>query len=331
MKYFVTGASGFIGSWVVRRLLDQAGMEGTTEVCCLVRPGSNRRWLRDPRLEIRMGSLEDSAALVRGVEDADCVIHAAGAIKALRADDYFRTNVAGTVNLLEAIATANPRLRRLVLISSQAAAGPAPSAEPLTETAPPAPVSDYGRSKLLAEQAVRRHYAGIPWTILRPAVVYGPRDTALLPLFRLAACGIAPSLLRGTRQFSAVWIDDLVSAILAAAEAPRCAGETFFVSAEEPVNTAEFCAGIARLAGRKPLPLPLPHGIIRIAAAATGLAARIGGRPQMLSRDKIRELSQLYWLASSTRLTECLEWAPQTDLDSGLRATLEWYRAEGWL
>src|SRR5581483_8675949 len=208
-RALVTGASGFIGRHLAEHLLREG-----VRVRVLVRDA--RRW-RGPRTEMAVGDLADRAALRNAVRGVDRVYHVAGLTKARREADYFTVNHLGTVHLLQACLEVNPALRRFVLVSSQAAAGPVWAGRPVTEHDPPRPVSAYGWSKLRAEQAALACSPLLPITIVRPPVVYGPRDRDTLLVFRAARFGLVPRL-GPLACLSIVHVDDLV-------RGTRCAGE----------------------------------------------------------------------------------------------------------
>jgi len=178
VKVIVTGATGFIGSHLAARLVREGA-----EVVCLVRPTSSLRWLEGLDVETRVAPLEDAQALERAVADAELVVHAAGLTRARSVAAYMAANAENTRRLLGAMGDG---VRRLVYVSSLAAVGPNPSAEPLDESAEPRPLGGYGASKLAAEQAVREHAGRVETCIVRPPSVYGPRDPNFVSLFRTA-------------------------------------------------------------------------------------------------------------------------------------------------
>src|SRR5207237_6875514 len=140
------------------------------------------------------------------IRGADAVVHLAGVVSATRDQDYFTVNVDGTRAVARAARAADARI---VHSSSRAAAGPASPAAPRSEDDPPAPMTAYGRSKLEGERALRA-VPGLTWTILRPGVVYGSGDRALLPLFALAARGVLPLIGQARAAYTFVHVDDLV-------------------------------------------------------------------------------------------------------------------------
>ena len=201
----VTGASGFIG----RHLVEHLAARGT-EVVAVRRP------------------FDPTTAAATRCDGADAVVHLAGVVSALREQDYIAANVDGTRAVAEAARAAGVPL---IHISSLAAAGPAPPRAPRSEDDPPAPINAYGRSKLAGERAVAL-VDGLRWTTLRPGVVYGPRDRALLPLFKLARRGLMPLVGRADAAYTFIHVRDLVRAIAAAVERPAV-GDTIFAGHPE--------------------------------------------------------------------------------------------------
>ncbi len=186
-------------------------------------------------------------------------------------------NAAGTENVAAAARAPLP-CAHVVLVSSQAAGGPSRDGAPVKASDPPRPVSAYGRSKLAGEEALRR--AGVPFTILRPCAVYGPRETAIRDLFVAASRGVVPILAGGRRRIHMVYGPDLAAAIVGAlARGP--AGETFFVAHPEVLDYGSIAETLAGLPSRRPLRLPVPAALIRgaghIAASALVLRERASG------------------------------------------------------
>jgi nucleoside-diphosphate-sugar epimerase len=324
----VTGSSGFIGSHLVEALLAR----GAT-VRALVRPESGRV-ARDPRVETFEADLLDDRS-VRGSrvwEGATHVFHLAGVTKGRTLAHFRAGNVFPTANVLAAVAARPGRPPRVLLMSSQAAAGPAASPErPVREGDRPAPIEAYGRSKLQAEQAVARYRDTIPVTIVRPAAVYGPRDRDFLAAFKQASRKVALHAVRRAHQFSLVHVDDLVQAVLSLAELPTAAGRTYFVAGERPVSWGELYGEIARVAGTRPVQIQLPRPAVWLAARAGDLASALTGRPLLLNRNKAALARPPWWICDASRLRDEAGWAPRKDLQSGVRETYLWYVDAGWL
>jgi nucleoside-diphosphate-sugar epimerase len=183
MRALVTGATGFVGSHLVEALQNDS-----VEVTALARSAAKAADLAQFGVRVVNGDLHDNAGLERAVRDQDVVYHVAGVVAARDEAEFLRSNRDGTRNVVTA--AERQGRPRFVLVSSLAAAGPAPRGAPLSGTEAPHPVTAYGRSKLAAEQIVRS--SSLPWSIVRPPIVYGPRDREVLKVFRLARLGLAP-------------------------------------------------------------------------------------------------------------------------------------------
>ena len=220
---------------------------------------------------------------------------------------------------------------RLVHVSSLAAAGPSPDGKPLVEDAECRPFTHYGKSKLEGERLVRGSALGARAVIVRPPVVYGPRDTDVLHMFRAASRGRLLSIGRQERYFSLIYVRDLVEGLIAAAECPQAAGRTYYLAQPEPLSWSAFFAAAAGLFGRIPRTLAVP----RAAAWAVGLGgevwSRLAGRPSIISREKIAEACCTYWTCDAGRATRELGFAASTALPEGMAETIAWYRKAGWL
>ena len=326
----VTGGAGFIGSHLVARLV----AEGRT-VRCLVRHSSSLRNLPrggiDPGIDLAYGDLASGEGLPEAVRGMDTVIHLAGTTKATTVSGYYTGNAQATANLLQAAGA----VERFVHVSSMAAAGPSALDRPLVEDAgleyPPHPVSHYGRSKLEAEQAVRKSALWERTVMVRPPVVYGPGDKDVYQVLRAAARGWMIQIGSVDRRFSLIYVEDLVDGLMAAANSPNAAGRLYYLAYRAPVSWGEFGAAAARLMGRSLRTLKIPEK----AAYAVGLCgewwSRVSGRPGILSRDKVAEACSPGWVCDTGRACRELGFCASTGLEDGLRRTLTWYKEAGWL
>jgi nucleoside-diphosphate-sugar epimerase len=190
-------------------------------------------------------------------------------------------------------------------------------------------VTAYGRSKLAAEQAVTA--AAVPWTIVRPPMVYGPRDQEVLKVFRLARLGVAPVLGDGSQELSAVHGADLADALIAAGTTAAAAGRTYYACHPEVFTGAELARAVGRAMGRSPAVIRVPATIGRGVLTLTEAAARLTGHTTILTADKANEFFQPAWTGDPTPLTRDTGWQAARDLRTGLEETYRWYRTAGWL
>jgi nucleoside-diphosphate-sugar epimerase len=324
MKALVTGATGFVGSHLIEALVSRGD-----EVTALVRSPGKASLLQ--RLNVRQvsGDLQNVEVLRAAVRGQEVVYHVAGLVAARDESEFLRGNRDATATLLRAIAEVGGTPPRFVLVSSMAAGGPAPRGRPLRGDEPPAPVTQYGRSKLAGEEAVRA--ADLPWTIIRPPMVYGPRDTEVLKVFKLARTGIAPVFGDGSQELSAVYGPDLAEALVAAGTTPRAEGRVYYACHPEVFQSVDLVRRVGGVLGRQVRVFPLPDWVARSVLSLTGAAALLAGRPTILTPDKANEFLQAAWTGDPSPLMEDTGWQPGHDLTSGLTRTVEWYREQGWL
>ena len=322
MKAFVTGGTGFVGAHLVEALRVRGDA-----VTCLVRSPAKAQALGWDDVRIVEGDLDTPAALREGCADAEIIYHVAGRISARNLREYLAVNRDGTGRVLESAAARPPV--RFVYISSLAVGGPTVPGQPIDETRAPTPVTDYGRSKLAAEDLVRA--APFPWTIVRPPVVYGERDRETLRIFRLARAGWGPVIGDGTQELSVVYAGDLAAALIAAAVAPAATGRVYYAAHPNVTTSRGLVEAVGRAVGARPRVVRLPGPLAQIALWAVGSLAHLVGRATVLSADKANEFLAPAWTCRADALTRDAGWRAATDLEPGLARTAAWYRAEGWL
>ena len=328
MRILLTGASGFLGSHVAEQL-DQRG----ADVRALVRPTSETRFLESlEHVTLLSGAMSDKASLLAATEGVDGIIHAAGLVRAKRPADFHRTNAQGTSNLLHAAKENASSIERFVLVSSLAVMGPSKDGRPVPSSAAPNPVTHYGRSKLAAEEAARAEVHSLPITIIRPPMIYGPRDREILPFFKSVQLGVLP--LTGSRSslLSAIFAADCATACIKALEARVPSGSTYFVEDGHLESLGGLIAHIEKALGRRAwLRVPVPRSLMYGAALVSELYGRVRGRAVMLTRDKLNELLAPHWVCDSSEAQAALGWKPRISFGEGTRLTGAWYRREGWL
>ncbi|AEI67270.1 NAD-dependent epimerase/dehydratase family protein [Corallococcus macrosporus] len=324
MRFLLTGGTGFIGQRLARRIVER----GDT-LTLMVRGSSRRGPLEGLGARFVVADLTTGAGMADAVRDVDCVLHLAGVTKSREPEGYFEGNARGTRRLVEAMA-ALPHPPRLVYCSSLAAAGPSTPERPRREEDPPAPVSLYGRSKLGGEEAVREFADRVPSVIVRPPIVYGPGDVEFLPsLLPMAKLGLALKSGFGPKRYSLIHVDDLCTALLAAADR----GAT--VSREDPARGVygvsdgvehsweDVCAAMAGALGKgRPAVLPVPQTVSYVVGLGSEAVARLRGTVPILNRDKVREMRCAAWTCSTERASRELGFLPTIPLDQGLAGTL---------
>jgi nucleoside-diphosphate-sugar epimerase len=321
---FVTGGSGFVG-WHAAKALAEAG----TAVRAIVRGGSDRlTGLEEIPVDVIEGDLSEAGISDAALDGCSAVVHAAGLVKARTLAEYREVNVVGTRRLLEAAARVCPEALFLY-VSSQAAAGPARGGRPVAEGDPARPVSWYGISKREGEEAVARLWPG-PWIVLRPGVLYGPRDRGLLAYFQMARTGVMPvPAARSRVQIGSV--EQTALAIARAARRTDLAGRSGFVCDPDPVSLRELARLVANCSGRRVRLVDLPDSAVKLAGSLETLRETVTRRSRPFNADKAREVLAGDWLCDSAPMRRDLDLPPPPPLEDGLRATWAWYRKEGWL
>lgn len=320
-RTLVTGATGFVGSHVA-----EAYREGGHELRCTVRASSDIRWLRDLDVERVEADLRDPGRLQEALEGVERVVHVAGVTAAARPSLYREVNVEGTRRLAEAAASAG--VRRFVFVSSLAARGPDDA---------DGPVSAYGRSKREAEQALARAGRGpdgaaraMEAVVLRPAGVYGPRDTDLLTLFRAADTGWLP-VPTGASPLQPVYARDVAEAALLAGEGETPGFGPWPLAEENWYRWQEVADGMSEALGRPVRTVPVPGWVLVAAGAAAEAVSGALGRTPELDRRRAKDLATHAWTCDPRASEEALGWRPAVPLAAGLRRTARWYRERGWL
>jgi nucleoside-diphosphate-sugar epimerase len=318
----LTGGTGFVGSHVADALL-AAGYR----VRALVRRPDDVAWLKGTGVDLVKGDVRDAATLRALVEGTAAVVHVAGKTSARSEAEYMAANAAGTENVAAATRAHAPGAH-VILVSSQAAGGPSRDGLPVTPSSAPRPVSSYGRSKLAGEDALRR--AGVPFTILRPCAVYGPRETAIRDLFVAASKGVVPVLAGGKPRIQMVYGPDVAAAVRGALDRGG-RGETFYVAHPEVLDYASIAETLAGLPSRRTFRLPIPGAVIRGAGHIVGALSLLAKGPPVFNSEKADEMLQDAWLCDVSGAQVELGQPFRTDFATGSRLTWEWYLERGWL
>lgn len=327
MKAFITGASGFIGGNLTETLLKNGH-----QVRCLCRSPEKARFLKEMGADVVIGDLLRPETLIGSTGGCDTVFHVAGVTKALNSAGYFRGNEEATKNLVEIIDQASPTSQKLVYVSSQAAAGPSLSPNFSEDDFLAGPVSAYGKSKLGGERIVNGIKSKCDIVILRPSIVFGPRDREMLPLFKAAVLGIIPHA-GLTRDFPVnfIYIDDLVQAIVLAATHEEAIGKTYFVHNGIPSSWKVMNRILAHELNPRAIVLPVVLRILWAICQSSALVSRISKTPAYMNPDKWQEIKQDGWLCSSKKIEKDLGFSAQWKLQHAVATTTKWYRDNGWL
>ena len=326
MRALVTGATGFIGSHLVEALLQKG-----VQVRCFVRKTSDLSWLKNLPIEVLHGNCNDKASLGEAVKGVDQVFHLAGVTKAIEKKTYFEVNALGTENLIHACLENNPRLQKFVYLSSQAAAGPCQNGGKKKESDRCQPVSAYGHSKRMGEEFALAHSHEIPFLILRPSAVYGPRDKDIYTFFKLVSKRIKPCLFGQGQHISLCYVHDIIQAILLAAESQGSSGDIFFLSDGYDYRLEEIGDIFAQAMGITPVCVRVPGWMIFGIASFSEYLSKLSKKPPLLNKGKVEEMIQKNWVCDITKAKTLLGFEPQIRLLEGAKLTFQWYKKEKWL
>lgn len=327
----ITGASGFIGSFIVEEALSRG-----FDVWAAVRKTTSRKYLKDSRINFVELNLSSESQLTEELSNLqfDYVIHAAGATKCLNASDFFRTNTEGTKNLARAVMATQTHLKRFVFISSLSIFGPCREEMPYTEITDndtPQPNTAYGKSKIEAEKWLREQKE-LPLVILRPTGVYGPRETDYFLMAKSIKQHTDFAVGFQKQDITFVYVSDVVQAVFLALEKDDCLHKAYFLSDGEVYDSRTFSDLLKKEMGvRFVLRITAPVWLLRIVTAVGDKWGHITGKLSALNNDKFNILKQRNWRCDITPAKRDLGYIPQVKLPQGVHNSVVWYKENGWL
>jgi len=344
MKILITGASGFIGSFIVEEALRRG-----FETWAAVRRTSSREYLQDERIrliELNLSSREQLVEQLRG-HQFDYVVHAAGVTKCLNKDDFRRINTEGTMHLVDALLELQMPLRRFVFVSSLSVFGAIREQQPyeaIRETDTPRPNTAYGRSKLAAEQYLEQLGSRVPYIILRPTGVYGPREKDYFVMAKSIKQHSDFAVGFRRQDITFVYVDDVVQAVFLALSVPICSspsqgesegipnGRKYFLSDGEVYQSATFSNLIHEELGRPWwIRITAPEWVLRIITFFGEHISRLTGKVSVLNNDKYNILRQRNWRCDIEPAIRELGYRPTVKLAEGVRRTIKWYKDHDWI
>lgn len=322
----VTGASGFVGSHLVDRLISEGHL-----VKCILRGTSSKRWLENKPVEIFDSGLFDKDALRNILKDANYLFHVAGVVKAKDEAAYFKGNVETTRVLLDVLSEVNPNVKRVVIVSSLTACGPSIDGKPVTEETLEHPITRYGKSKYAQEQLAKKYMDKLPISIIRPPAIFGERDTEVFQFFKTYKMGLMGLIGFDKKQLSLVHVDDLVNGIYLAAISEKAIGQTYFIGSEKYYDWIQIGEASANAIGKKAFTIRLPHFLVYTVAAVAQFFAMFSKNAATFNIEKARDFVQKGWTCDVSKSVRDLGFHQSVSLEAGIKRTVDWYREMKWL
>ena len=330
MKILITGASGFIGSFIVEEALKQG-----FETWAAVRGSSSKAYLQDERIHLIELNLSSEEQLMEQLRphQFDYVVHAAGVTKCADKRDFYRINTEGTQHLVMALQRLEMPLKRFVYISSLSVFGAIREQQPyeeIRETDTPQPNTEYGRSKLVAEEWLDTQ-KDFPYVVLRPTGVYGPREKDYFLMAQSIKQHTDFAVGYRRQDITFVYVTDVVQAVFLAMEKGKT-GRKYFLSDGEVYQSTTFSDYIHEELGRPWwIRITAPVWLLRAVTFVGEYIGRMTGKVSALNNDKYNILRQRNWRCDIQPAIDELGYRPQVKLQEGVRCSIKWYKENGWL
>ena|ERR1035437_5801736 len=333
-KLLITGASGFVGSFLVEEALNRG-----FDVYAGIRNTSSRKYLPDSRIKFFPLNYSDQNNIEENLlqfaqkegQGFDYIIHAAGVTKANSLQEYYDVNYQNTINLVEALRKTNTVPAKFIEISSIASYGPGnpDTLELIHSDHNPLPVSSYGKSKLKTEEYLRT-LNDFPYLIFRPTTVYGPREKDLYTVFKMVNSGFEFYIGRKPQYLTFVYIKDVVDIMLDSL-ASNISQKAYFISDGTVYKSSELNNLIKSKLNKRTLKLYMPVGVVKALAFTLEKSFGLFGKIPTLNTERVKEFENTNWTCYVEDLMKDFNFKPKYNLERGVSETVDWYKKEGWL
>ncbi len=323
MKALLTGGTGFIGSHLTEFLLDKRA-----EVCALIRDPQNLKWLKGLNIHLLQGDLLSIPSLP---SDIDYVFHIAGLTNSSNMADYYTVNQQGTASLFKSLHDQKIFPKKIICLSSLAAAGPSLDGSPVKENNPPHPITAYGKSKLMGEAEALKFKEVFPTIILRAPAVIGPRDKDFLNYFKWMRQGTLLALGSKKRYMSLCYVKDLIRAFFLCSQKELVSGEIFNIADPNPCSYEELGVLAGQAMGKKLKKVKIPVLLGYIIALIGEIGGRMSKEPRFINLEKFKRLKQGNWIADIKKTREILSFQPEYSVREAVQETIDWYLKNNWL
>ena len=325
MRIVLTGANGFVGSHILEKLLKEQH-----EVVCPVRKTSNLKFIENCNAIIKYGDLSDPMFVDQLVTNAEIVIHCAGAVRALNFDEYYRVNTAVTAQIVDAVKSHKEHIKKFIYISSQSAVGPSLSDVP-KQFGVEEPVSDYGKTKLFAEKEVKKLDGFVPYTILRPAAVYGPRDKDIFTVFKIVHNKFSLKTI-SKHLVQIVYVEDIAKIIAEIIKRETYITDNKIYSVcDGKIYSWKDIADTIATVNYVPVKFTIPvfDLVFKLAGLFYGFIEMCTKKPQVLNIQKVGEILKENWVIGNNQIVNDLGFEFEK-LETGAIKTYNWYKENKW-
>lgn len=328
-KILITGASGFIGSFLV-----EEAMKNNYEVFAGVRKSSNTQYLNDPGVKLFELDYSDPVKMNRQLSEVgyfEYVIHNAAATRALKKVDFRTVNYQYTRNFIEALIQQDLIPEKFIYMSSLAAFGPGDPIQlnQIKNSGEAQPVSSYGKSKLASENYLKS-LSNFPYIIIRPTAVYGPREKDLFSLFQLINMHLEFFMGRQKQHLSFIYVKDLARVVFQAIHS-EVKNKGYFISDGNTYDSKSFGNMIKTHLDKKTLGIHFPGPLVKLIAMISESTKYFTQRQSLLNIEKIKELQAVNWKCDIQETIEDLNFKPEYSLSRGIGESIDWYKKNNWL
>jgi nucleoside-diphosphate-sugar epimerase len=326
-RVLITGASGFVGYHLI-----EAAVIAGYEVYAAVRPSSDKTHLKGLNIQYTHLDYSSVAALKKELEEKQYhfIVHAAGITKAKTKAEYDLVNATYTQNLAIAASTADFPLKKFIFLSSLAAIGPLDDlTKEINDHTAPRPVTNYGASKLLAEQYLAE-FRQLPLITIRPTAVYGPREKDLFILFKSINSGLEPHIGRFKQQLSFVYVKDLVDVVVAALSS-NAIQKKYNISDGHAYDRYALAEFTKKTLHKRTIKFHLPVTVVNFMAIVMDFLYKNKKDTPALNKEKMAELTAINWACNIDAAKTDLDYDPQFNLEKGITQTVKWYKLNNWL
>ena len=295
-------------------------------VHCLVRRTIDLSWLDRTKVHLHYGNLEEPFSLKECLGKADYVFHCAGLTLAKTRQEFFRANATACKTLYEECREHGKHIKRIIHISSLASVGPALPDQPVDENTPCKPLTYYGKSKLAGERIARQFSSSLPLVILRPPIVYGPREVNFFAFIDAIAKGWNLQLGHKNRVLSLIYITDLVQAMLRAAVCPSSENDVYFITDGNFYHWEDVVETASKILNVRPRSIRIPDGLLAVVGFLLEFISIYQKKPPLLDSQRIIDIRQSTWTAESGKFFDRFKFQPQYDFQKGLEETVNWHK-----